>query len=267
MKRLLLAACILTVAVTPLRAQTVVDQNARETRDRFREILQQYPPSLGQVLQLDPALLTKDDYLAPYPALASYLKQHTEIAHNPAYFLSGVRSGGGEESQRMQTMRMIDQMMAGLLVFSGLMAVVASAVHLIRGLIEHRRWLYAMRIQTDAHTKIVDRLSNNEELLAYLQSPNGQRLLSLAPAINEPTRSASAPIGRILWSMQTGIVVAIGGLGLWIAGGSVIEELSQPLHVIATLAITVGVGFVVSAAASFGLSRQLGLITTSSTHA
>ena len=90
---------------------------------------------------------------------------------------------------------------------------------------------------------------------------------TLATAHAAWAQQASAPIGRILWSMQTGIVVAIAGAGLWIASSGVIEELSQVLHIVATLAIAVGFGFVVSAAASYVLSRQLGLIGTSETHA
>ena len=53
-------------------AQAPVDeQTARETRERLQLILQQYPPSVGQVLRLDPSLLTKPDYLAPYPTMPS----------------------------------------------------------------------------------------------------------------------------------------------------------------------------------------------------
>src|SRR5881628_54726 len=80
---------------TPPAATVVTDQNARETRDRLRDILGQYPPSLALVLQLDPTLLARQDYLAPYPTLASYLAQHPEVAHNPAYFLGDQIGPGG----------------------------------------------------------------------------------------------------------------------------------------------------------------------------
>jgi len=122
-----------------------------------------------------------------------------------------------------------------------------------------------VRVQTEAHGKIVDRLSSNEDLLAYLQSPTGQRLLTLAPAISTPDlRAGHAPVARVLWSLQTGIVMALGGVGLWLAIGRLIEEAAQPLYVVAMLAIAVGIGFIVSAVASFLLSRHLGLIADSS---
>ena len=52
------------VAARPaeVAAPAVVDeQSARDTRDRLREIFEQYPPSVAQVLRLDPSLLTKPD--------------------------------------------------------------------------------------------------------------------------------------------------------------------------------------------------------------
>src|SRR4026209_537412 len=63
------------------------DGNVEETRRRLHEVMQQYPPSLGQVLRLDPSLLTNPVYLEPYPALAEFLGQHQEIPHNPGFFL------------------------------------------------------------------------------------------------------------------------------------------------------------------------------------
>ena len=76
-----------------------------------------------------------------------------------------------------------------------------------------------------------------------------------------------APFNRILWSVQAGVVLATGGVGLWFAKNGVIEEVAQPLHVIAILAIALGVGFVLSALASYALSRQLGLVPAQNTHA
>ena len=53
------------------------ERNAEQTRERLREVLDQYPPSVTQVLRLDPSLLTKPDYLTTYPSLAVFLAQKT----------------------------------------------------------------------------------------------------------------------------------------------------------------------------------------------
>src|SRR5262245_57412343 len=55
-------------APPPVAQQAFDDQNAQQTRERLREVLNQYPPSVGQVLRLDPTLLARPDYLATYPA-------------------------------------------------------------------------------------------------------------------------------------------------------------------------------------------------------
>ena len=57
----------------------VQDQDARETRENLEEILRKLPPAVGRVLRTDPSLLSNESYLATYPALAAFLKQHPEV--------------------------------------------------------------------------------------------------------------------------------------------------------------------------------------------
>ena len=64
------------------------------------------------------------------------------------------------------------------------------------------------------------------------------------PGLDIAVRAVGAPVNRILWSVQAGVVLAAGGLGLWFAKASVIEEAAQALNVVAVLAIALGVGFV-----------------------
>jgi len=144
---------------------------------------------------------------------------------------------------------------------------VSVVIWLVRSGIEYRRWLRATKIQTDAHMKLVDRLASNDDLLNYMQSAAGQRFLSSPPvAIDASPQAVSAPLNRILWSVQAGVVLTAGGIGLWFARFNVIDEAAQPLYVVAILAIALGVGFVISALLSYGLSRQLGLVNTQSHH-
>src|SRR5471032_2824221 len=184
-------------AQAPVAAASVDEQSARDTRDRLREILEQYPPSVAQVLRLDPSLLSKPDYLATYPKLAAYLAQHPEVAHNPVFFIGG---GFGPQQQysdtRTAAMRTIESVFEGLEFLIGVMTGMLVLAWLTKAAIDHRRWLRATKIQVDAHTKIVDRLSSNEDLLAYMQSPTGQRFLSAslgAPAAAAAPTAMGAP--------------------------------------------------------------------------
>ena len=79
----------------------------------------------------------------------------------------------------------------------------------------------------------------------------------------------TAPVNRILWSVQVGVVLTAGGVGLWFAKNNVIEEAAPLLNVVAVLAAALGIGFVVSALVAYAVSRQLGLLDPEprSTHA
>jgi hypothetical protein len=64
----------------------------------------------------------------------------------------------------------------------------------------------------------------------------------------------------MMWSVQVGVVVAVVGLGMLLVTGRVIPEVSEGLWLIGVLALALGLGFVLSAAVSYGLSRRLGLL-------
>ena len=254
-------------------AQAPVDeQTARETRERLQLILQQYPPSVGQVLRLDPSLLTKPDYVAPYPTLAAYLSQHPEVAHNPTFFFGSALGGPQYTNLQVRAANAVESVFIGLEFMLGFMAAVAAFAWLIRGGIDYRRWLRATKVQVDAHTKIVDRLASNEDLLAYMNSAAGQRFLTAVPAtaatvVDAAAMPVSAPINRILWSVQAGVVLTVAGAGLFLAKNGVIDEAAQAMQVLAILIMALGVGFVLSALASWALSRQFGLLASHADHA
>jgi hypothetical protein len=255
----------------PAPVQAPVDErDARETRERLREVLNQYPPSVAQVLRLDPSLLSKPDYMASYPTLAAFVAQHPQIVHNPAFFIGDPRFEM-QETGRGAALRVVENVFSGAMFLIGVVSFFTLVGWLGRALIDYRTWQRASKIQADAHAKLVDRLTSNEDLLAYLQSPAGQRATMSAtrPGLDIAMRAVGAPVNRILWSVQAGVVLAAGGLGLWFAKASVIEEAAQALNVVAVLAVALGVGFVASALVAYALSRQLGLLESEprSTHA
>jgi hypothetical protein len=239
-----------TSAATP-------EEGARDTRESLRELLDGYPPTVAQVLRLDPTLLTRSDYLSTYPKLAAFVAQHPEVPHNPAFFLGEFRF----VETRSRVLDVVEGVLAGiagLIVFSTVVGLVAWVT---RSVINYRSWVRATKIQTDAHGKIFDRLQSNEELMAYVQSPAGQRFLTSASlTVDVLPRTVGAPVGRILWSMQAGVVVALAGAGLWIAKTTVVDEVAQLLHVLAVLAMAIGIGFVLSALLAYVLSHRLGLL-------
>src|SRR5207253_3481567 len=100
---------------------------------------------------------------------------------------------------------------AGFTVF---LVVTAVLIWMIKTLIEQRRWNRLSAIQTEVHSKLMDRFTSNDELLAYLQTPAGKKILESAPIpLQAAGRPMSAPVGRIFWSLQAGLVLVAAGIG------------------------------------------------------
>jgi hypothetical protein len=248
--------------------QDILGQSAFETREQLQRLLRQYPPTVLGVLRVDPALLANTQYLSLYPALAAFLARHPEIAHNPGFFVGN--SYGGYVIERTPQMRAVNAMqaiLAGLALFLGFVLVVGLTAWGLRTFVEHRRWLRVSKIQTDAHSKLLDRLTSNEDLLAYIQSPAGRQFLEAAPFPTLPKPPAiSAPINRILWSVQAGVVLVLAGAGLWVGRGFVVDELAPGFSVMAVMIMFLGAGFVISALVAYALSKMLGLFESPALH-
>ncbi len=246
------------IATGPAVAPTS-DQDARALHRDLNDLMKRYPPLLGQILRLDPTLMSNPTYLAPYPALQAFLVAHPDVAKNPSYYFSDYNGSASYEpdspAQRLWQDILGDAV--GLTVFGVIVAVVT---WLTRLLVDYRRWNRLAKVQADAHTKLLDRLTANDELIAYVQSPAGSRFLQSAPIALDPgTRRLGAPVSRILWSAQAGLVVMMAGLAFQYVSSRVDPDAQQPLFAIGVVALAVGVGFLLSAGVAYAISHRLGL--------
>jgi|ERR1700722_1944784 hypothetical protein len=240
---------------------TVEQPDAQRVREELARLLEHYPPSLRNVLALDPGLLYDQSYLAPYPALVSFVSAHAEIAHNPSFYIGETATPHGPQDHATQVTEMWRDVLNGLAVFAGFGMAIGLLVWLIRTLVDYRRWNRLAKVQTEVHTKLLDRFTNNNDLLAYIDSPAGSKFLQSSPImLDAAPRSMGAPLGRILWSLQGGVVLLAGGIGLQFVSARVADDASQPLHVLGVLGVALGTGFLVSAILSFVISHRLGLI-------
>ena len=253
-----------TTVPTPTPTSTatvVVDADASSTRQEFRELLRRHPPEVGRVLKLDPMLFTNQQFLSTYPALAAFIQQHPEVAHAPGYYMEYVYVPG-DVPPNTSSERIWQSAMEGFSIMVGFSLVATVLTWLVRTLIEHRRWNRLSQVQYDVHNKLMDRFATNEDLLRYIQTPAGKRFLESAPLqLDAVARPASPPVSRILWSLQIGLIVLAAGIGMEYISGNIDKEMSQPMFAFGVLAISVGVGFFVSAILSFLVSRRLGLWT------
>lgn len=233
--------------------------DAEQIRARLYQVLERHPPAVRRILALDPTLLTSQSYLAAYPELAAFLAAHPVIARNPSYYLGSGDDRPQDAEER--AMELWKNVLEATAVLIGLGLAASLIAWLIRNLIDYRRWSRVARVQAEVHAKILDRLATNEDLLAYVRSPAGEKFLESAPIhLESGGRPVAAPLSRILWAVQGGIVLMAAGGGLLLISNRVSALAAQPLQSFGILALALGCGFLLSAAASYLLSRRLGLI-------
>ena len=137
-----------------------------------------------------------------------------------------------------------------------LMATFGSVVWIIFATI--RRYKTA-KLQAEVQTKLLEKFGSGQELLAYIQSDAGKRFTESL------TMEQRTPYGRILGATQAGVILILLGLALLFLRGRVSGG-DEGFLVSGTIILSLGVGFGLSAALSFFLSKSLGLLGESTAH-
>lgn len=224
-------------------------QSSHETRNQFFRLLSEHPPELGTILSLDPTLLSNDGFLVGYPELGKFVSEHPEVRRNPRFFLDNY------VERRSNT---LDDVLEGIFILSLFVFFAFVLSWLLRTIIEQRRWSRLSRTQTEVHNKILDRFGTSTELLEYMKTPAGTKFLESAPIPLRETPTQNASLSRVLWSIQLGIVVAAGAVGMLLVSNRFDKESSQGLFAIGVIGLCIGAGFVASAIVSILVSRRLG---------
>jgi hypothetical protein len=105
------------------------------------------------------------------------------------------------------------------------------------------------RLQAESRKQLLDKFTSSAELTAFLESPNGRRLLE-----NLGGGSAS-PKERTLKSLKAGVVLTVLGLGLF---ALMVKE--EDMIFPAVITFSLGLGFLLAAALSARVSKNWGLI-------
>ena len=118
-----------------------------------------------------------------------------------------------------------------------------------------RRW-HQQRILGQARMKLLERIGSVEDLGEFVKSGAADRILGAEVEVAHP------PAVRIIRATQSGIVLLMLGAGLY--AFPVMRPLdpgaTTAIVLIGTIMATLGIGLLLSAAASYRLSRQLGLL-------
>jgi hypothetical protein len=240
---------------------TADEFDSRATRDRLDVILDRHPREVGVMLKLDPSLFRNESWMSAYPALHEFVAAHPEVTQNPSYYLERVYVPG-DEAPESAALRMTRQMMEGIQVFVVMLTFLSAGVWLIRTLLEHRRWSRVSKVQTEIYNKLLDRFTSHEDLMRYVQSEAGRNFIqsAISPISNGTPAQLAAPVGRILWSAQAGIVLVMIGAGLQFVSGRLHPDAAGAVSTFGVLALCAGLGFVLSAFVAWVVSRRLGIL-------
>ena len=124
-----------------------------------------------------------------------------------------------------------------------------------------RRW-HQQRMLGQFQAKLLDRIGSVNELGAFLNTEAGASFLR---GLTSVTEEGAGPQIRILRAVQSGAVLATLGVGLYLYGWltpTIPGALTNAINAVATIFCGIGVGFLVSAAVSYRLAKQMRLLDT-----
>jgi hypothetical protein len=122
-----------------------------------------------------------------------------------------------------------------------------------------RRYKMA-KLQAEVQTKLLDKVGSGQELLAYAQTEAGRNFLESLKL------ERVSPYGRIIGALQSGIILLFFGAALLVLRTHVSSG-KEGFVVSGTLICALGIGFALSAATSYYLSRSFGLLNGASNDA
>jgi hypothetical protein len=140
----------------------------------------------------------------------------------------------------------------------GILSVFGSLSFLTWVIVDGLRRKAQLRVMSEFHNKLLDRINNGKELADFMDSPGGTKF------IDSISTERTHPAQRVLRAVQIGVVLCAAGIGCRVVGWqtTIIErEAAEGFVVLGILLLSIGIGYLVSAAASFVLGRGLGVYT------
>ena len=164
---------------------------------------------------------------------------------------------GAAGTQRTKTMNM-NGIFENLAMMGLGMTLIICVAWIVTNIVRSLKQRANTRTRADIYNRLIDKFGAAPEFIAFLQSDAGLRF------IEENTVEPAAPVGRILTSMQIGIVLSLLGLGLlFIAGteGSVGHDFYVITMMIGIVGLMIGIGLLVSAYVSQRLCKAWGILS------
>ncbi len=254
-------------------AQAPSEKDVADTQEQFLKLLR-LSPVLTTVVAHDPSLLADQQYVARNnPELAQFMASHPDIAKNPEFYLFNHLSndGGRHRDQALERAVWPDLVPAvreqspvavgahDLIPIIVVPAFLFALVWIIRLFVEGYRSSRALKQQNEVHSRLIDKFSSSQELAAYMETEAGKQFLSASPIALGPGPMQRMPnaVARVLTPLQVGIVMVLLGIGLLLLPR---QGMGMATAVLGILALMPGIGFILSAGATWILAKRLGLL-------
>jgi hypothetical protein len=124
----------------------------------------------------------------------------------------------------------------------------------VRTLLVNRRMTNTVRIQAELQGRLLDKFGTSQEMLTYLASPAGERF------VHSATLEKANPHGRILGSLQSGIILTLLGASMLLLRNQLDIEGVHGLTFVGGLGMALGIGFLASSYVAYRLSKAWGLM-------
>jgi len=174
------AAQARSAPAAPAAPPPATDQELQATQEQLIKLLR-LSPTLTTVVEHDPTLLSNQEYVnRNNPQLAQFLGSHPEVARNPEFYLFTHLNteGGRDEALERAVWPELNQgwhpptpgerIMDNVIPFLVFLGILLGLLWLTRQLLENRRWGRIFKLQTDVHSKLIERFGSNQELMTYI---------------------------------------------------------------------------------------------------
>jgi hypothetical protein len=122
--------------------------------------------------------------------------------------------------------------------------------------VDGRRRREHLKIATEFNNRLLERMGSVGEFSQFLQTEGGARFLNTLST----ERGAIGPRDRILRAVHVGVILAVLGIGLATVGFMIGPTDEGAFTVLGVIVLSLGVGYLLSSAASYRLARSLGVL-------
>ena len=146
-----------------------------------------------------------------------------------------------------------------LIPIFGIFGVFGSTAYIAYVILEAIKMRHQSRVASEFNNKLFDRVGSAQELGLLLNSEGGERLLT---TLTGRPMAGTAQM-RIVRALTTGLVIFVLGLGLfmyqWFSPALDIDA-AEGITLFAVIALSIGIGLLLAAGASYTMSKKLGLL-------